>query len=259
MITTILWDVDGTLLDFGAAERAAIRSLFSEFGLGACSDEMLARYSEINDGFWKRLERNELTKKQVLIGRFEQFFGENGIDPEIAPAFNEKYQLRLGDTIVLRDDSPQIIVALKGKVKQYVVSNGTVAAQTKKLDRSGLGALMDGVFLSEKLGIEKPNAGFFDEVFSTLCINDRSTVMIVGDSLTSDIKGGMNAGIRTCWYNPDGAPVPKGYRVDLTISDLHELLPYLKAENGPDGVGLSGRETGSAAVETDGDVQRNIE
>ena len=223
MIDTILWDVDGTLLDFGAAERAAIRTLFAEFGLGRCTDAMLARYSEINTGFWQRLERNELSKARVLTGRFEQFFGEYGIRTDIVPEFNAKYQLALGDTIVYRDDSLNIVRSLNGKVKQYAVSNGTVAAQTKKLERSKLGELMDGVFLSEKLGVEKPNIRFFELVFSEIRPHDLSSVMIVGDSLTSDIRGGMNAGIRTCWYNPEGKPVPDDYRVDYVISDLHGL------------------------------------
>ncbi len=223
MITTVLWDVDGTLLDFNAAERAAIKALFSEFGLGACSDAMLARYSEINAGYWRRLERNELTKAEVLTGRFEQFFREYGLDTRIVQAFNARYQVALGDTIVYRDDSLKLVEALRGRVKQYVVSNGTVVAQTRKLERSKLGALMDGIFLSEELGVEKPNRGFFDKVFSAIRPDDLSQVMIVGDSLTSDIRGGMNAGIGTCWYNPGGEPIPEGYRVDCVIADLNEL------------------------------------
>ena len=146
MIKTILWDVDRTLLDFDAAERAAIQSLFVEFGLGECSDEQVARYSVLNMKYWEKLERGEITKPQVLVGRFEEFFAEEGIDVSLAPQFNDAYQLRLGDTIVYRDDSYEIVKSLRGKVRQCVVSNGTVVAQTKKLTRSGLGALMDGVF-----------------------------------------------------------------------------------------------------------------
>ena len=223
MIRIILWDVDGTLLDFHAAESAAIRSLFRDFGLGECTDEMIRRYSQINDSFWQRLERNEITKPQVLIGRFEAFFSETGIDPGLAPAFNRQYQPRLGDTIVFRDDSLSIIKALKGKVQQYVVSNGTIVAQTKKLRLSGLGEQMDGIFLSEELGVEKPNIGFFEKVFSAIHPEALSEVMIVGDSLTSDMQGGINAGIRTCWYNPCRKPLPDGYPVDHIIHDLHEL------------------------------------
>ena len=228
MITTVLWDVDGTLLDFNAAERAAIRTLFAEFKLGECTDEMLARYSAINISFWERLERNEITKPEVLRGRFEQFFGEYGIDTGLAAPFNERYQVTLGDTIVYLDDSIDIIRSLRGKVKQYVVSNGTVAAQTKKLDRSKLGELMDGIFLSEKLGVEKPNREFFDNAFAVIGPADPSEMIIIGDSLTSDIRGGMNAGIKTCWYNPQKKPVPEGYRIDYVIGDLHEVYGILK-------------------------------
>lgn len=223
MIQTILWDVDGTLLDFDAAECAAIRTLFQTFGLGECTDVMLARYHEINTLFWQRLERNELTRKQVLTGRFEQFFGEYGISKDIAADFNAGYQLTLGDTIVFRDDSLNIVRALRGSVKQYVVSNGTVAAQTKKLTVSKLGEQMDGIFLSEELGVEKPNIAFFDRVFSAIRADDPSSILIVGDSLTSDIQGGINAGIKTCWYNPAGKPVSAGYAIDYVIADLHEL------------------------------------
>ena len=231
MIKTILWDVDGTLLDFHAAERAAMETLFGEFNLGPCTEEMLARYSVINVGFWERLERGELTMAQILLGRFERFFSEYGIDPGIARAFNDRYQLTLGDTIAHRDDSLNVVKALKGRVRQYVVSNGTVAAQTKKLDRSGLGEQMDGIFLSEELGVEKPNIGFFEKVFSVIRPKALSEVMIVGDSLTSDIRGGMNAGIKTCWYDPQKRPVPEGYRVDHRISDLRELPRLLDQLN----------------------------
>lgn len=227
MITTLLWDVDNTLLDFSAAERAAVKSLFQEYGLGTCSEEMLRRYAAINMAYWERLERGELTKPEVLVGRFREFFETEGIDAAIAPEFNEKYQLRLGDTIVYRDDSLQIVKSLRGRVRQYVVSNGTVTAQTKKLRLSGLGALMDGIFLSEELGAEKPNAEFFDRVFSVLDDVDRSRVMIVGDSLTSDILGGSNAGIVTCWYNPGGKPAAGGVHPDHEISNLHEVFSLI--------------------------------
>ena len=91
MVRAILWDVDGTLLDFAAAEKAAIQRLFIEFGLGECTDDMVARYAAINDGYWKRLERGEITKREVLIGRFREFFTELGIDPDLSEAFNARY------------------------------------------------------------------------------------------------------------------------------------------------------------------------
>lgn len=228
MITTILWDVDGTLLNFLAAEKAAIRSLFEEYHLGVCSDEMLKRYSSINKNYWEMLERGEIEKKALLVGRFRDFFEKEGIDSSLAAEFNEKYQLRLGDTIIYCDDSLEIVKSLRGKVKQYVVSNGTVIAQTKKLRLSGLGELMDGIFLSEELGVEKPSVRFFDQVFAKIGPVDRSEVMIVGDSLTGDIRGGNNAGILTCWYNPEGTAAKEAVRIDHEIRDLHEVYGLLK-------------------------------
>ena len=225
--TTILWDVDGTLLDFRAAEKAAVKALFREFSLGECTDEMVRRYSQINEVFWQRLERNELTKPRILVGRFEQFFTEIGVPASLAPAFNDRYQLALGDTIVFRDDSINIVHALRGRVRQYAVTNGTVAAQNRKLTRSGLKDLLDGVFLSEGVGAEKPDTAFFKAVFDVIGPTDLSKILIVGDSLTSDIRGGNNAGIKTCWYNPDRLPARPGYRIDYTVSDLRKVPDLL--------------------------------
>ena len=228
MISTILWDVDGTLLDFIAAEKAAIKTLFGEFNLGQCSDEMIKRYSEINKTYWQRLERGEITKQEVLVGRFKEFFKSEGIDISVVEEFNSLYQLRLGDTIVYHDDSLEIIKSLQGRVRQYVVSNGTVEAQSKKLRLSGLGELVDGIFLSEHIGVEKPNIEFFDKVLEEIKPADRSSILIVGDSLTSDIQGGNNAGIVTCWYNPLGDKAPDKYIIDYEISDLHQIYEIIE-------------------------------
>ncbi len=228
MISTILWDVDGTLLDFIAAEKAAIKTLFGEFNLGQCSDEMIKRYSEINKTYWQRLERGEITKQEVLVGRFKEFFKSEGIDISVVEEFNSLYQLRLGDTIIYHDDSLEIIKSLQGRVRQYVVSNGTVEAQSKKLRLSGLGELVDGIFLSEHIGVEKPNIEFFDKVLEEIKPADRSSILIVGDSLTSDIQGGNNAGIVTCWYNPLGDKAPDKYRIDYEISDLHQIYEIIE-------------------------------
>ncbi len=227
-ITTILWDVDGTLLDFEAPEKAAMKSLFLEYGFGECTDEMVRRYSQINRDYWERLERKELAKPQILVGRFRDFFCEVGVSPSFAEEFNDKYQERLGDTIVFKDDSYEIVKSLHGKVLQYVVSNATILAQTKKLRVSGLGVLMDGVFLSEQVGFEKPDARFFDEVLGHIQETDKSRILLVGDSLTSDILGGTNAGLPTCWYNPKGLQAKGDVRIDYEIGDLHEIYDILQ-------------------------------
>ena len=226
-VKAILWDVDGTLLDFSAAEKAAVQKLFIEFGLGECTDGMVARYSAINDAYWKRLERSEITKAEVLVGRYRDFFSEIGVDPSLAETFNARYQIALGDTVVYRDDSLNLVKSLHGKVKQYVVSNGTVVAQTRKLERSGLGRWMDGIFLSEQLGAEKPSPRFFEQVFAALPDIPKEDMLIVGDSLTSDMKGGLIAGIPTCWYNPQSLPRPADMAIAFEIQNLQQIYELL--------------------------------
>lgn len=112
-------------------------------------------------------------------------------------------------------------------MKQYVVSNGTVVAQEKKLRLSGLGELMDSIFWSEALGVEKPNVEFFERMFETIGPVEKDQVLIVGDSLTSDIRGGNNAGIKTCWYNPDHKERYADVKIDYEIADLHEIYDII--------------------------------
>lgn len=223
----ILWDMDGTLLDFLAAEKNAIRSCFEKFQLGECSDDMLSRYSAINKRYWEMLERQELTKQEVLEGRFREFFSKEGLPVFMAEAFNAEYQIRLGDTVVYRDDSLELVRVLKSEVKQYIVTNGTKIAQDRKLKLSHFGKLMDGVFISDEIGIEKPLTGFFDKVFEQLGDVPRERVLIVGDSLTSDMRGGNNAKIKCCWYNPSGEKRPGDIRIDYDISNLQEIRGIL--------------------------------
>lgn len=227
MYKILLWDVDGTILDFDAAESAAIKKCFETQNLGCCTDEMVARYSAINKKYWQMLERGEITKPEVLVNRFSEFFESEGIDPAKAEAFNAEYQIRLGDTIVFRDDAFSLLSSLKDKgIRQYAVTNGTKTAQDKKLSLSGLIGIFDDVFISDVLGVEKPNAGFFDIVFDRIGVPesvDRSEVLIIGDSLTSDMQGGNNAGIDCCWYNPEDLENTKDLRLSHIISNLNEV------------------------------------
>lgn len=226
-IKIILWDIDGTILNFHEAEKNAIRKCFEIFGLGECTDSMLAEYSLINKKYWEMLERNEITKPQVLEGRFKEFFTNHQLDISCISAFNKEYQIRLGDTICFNDNAFQIISDLKGKVRQYAVTNGTKSAQKNKLSKSGLDKILDGVFISDEIGIEKPMKGFFDAVFAEIGNAQKEEVLIVGDSLTSDILGGNNAGILCCWYNPTNKKADVNYRIDYEIDSLNKIYDIL--------------------------------
>lgn len=231
MIKVLLWDIDGTLLNFLAAEKAAMKKCFEVCGIGECTDEMIERYSKINRKYWEMLERGEITKPQVLIGRFEEFFESEGVVTDCATEFNKEYQVRLGDTICFCDNGYEIVKSLKGRVKQYAVTNGTKVAQDKKLAKSGLIELFDAVFISEEIGVEKPGVGFFEKVWERIGRYEADEVMIIGDSLTSDMQGGNNAGILCCWYNPKGAVNYMGVRVDYEIDNLQKVKEIIHEEN----------------------------
>ena len=232
MIRVILWDIDNTLLNFNKAEVAALNKDFEEFSLGELTEEMFKEYIVINKRRWQALERGEMTKPEVTVGRFVEFFGQYGIDTSVASAFNERYQELLGETICFNDDAYEIVKDLKGKVLQCAASNGTKKAQTGKLKNSGLGELFDLVFISEDVGAEKPAIEFFDKAFSDIKEKigafELDEVLMIGDSLTSDIKGANNAGVKACWYNPEGVACDKEVDIDFEIKDLHEVYELLK-------------------------------
>ncbi len=229
MITTILWDVDGTLLDFVYSQRLAISQCFQTAGL-TINDEIIQRYSQINDSYWKRLELGEVTKSQLLSGRFLDLFAEYGIQGVDVEAFRREYQEALGKCFAYIDDSLNICHALRGKVKQYVITNGVTSTQQSKLKLSGLADCMEALFISEQIGTPKPGKAFFDAVLSSIEEKDKSRILVVGDSLSSDIKGGVMAGVKTCWYHPEGAVNTTEYQSDYEISDLHQIFALLERE-----------------------------
>lgn len=228
MYKYLLWDVDGTVLDFLASEAYAIKTLFKKYNIGECTDEMIKMYSAINLKYWQMLERNELTKSEILVGRFREFFGLIGVDSGIAESFNKEYQLTLGDHIEFVENAKEMLLAEKGRYTIAAVTNGTKIAQEKKLRLSGLDKVFDGIFISEDVGAEKPNTEYFEYVFNALGITDKSEVLIIGDSLTSDIKGGYLSGIHTCWYNPNHKPNTLGIDATYEIDNLKRVADILE-------------------------------
>ena len=226
MITTILWDVDGTLLDFHYSQKCALTKCFETAGL-MISAEIIALYSKINDSYWKRLELGEITKAQLLNGRFMTLFEELGIQGIDVDAFRKEYQVELGNAYAYIDDSLSVCKNLQGRAKQYVITNGVSSTQRNKLELSGFTACMDGIFISEEIGAPKPAAAFFDKVLDEIEEKDKTRILVVGDSLSSDIKGGVMAGLKTCWYRPEGTVNATGYNADYEISDLHEIEDIL--------------------------------
>lgn len=225
MTDAVLWDIDGTLLDFNAAERVGIRSAFEAFGLGMCTDEMLSIYARINEKYWKMLERGACTKHETMTWRFREFFELYGMDADIE-AFNDYYQDKLPETIVFTPGAWETVTALRHSFRQFCITNGNLPVQKRKLRDSGLDRIFERSFISDEVGFEKPSPHFFEYVLNAIDCKPENAI-VIGDSLTSDIRGAMNAGIPCCWYQPNAVEVPSGYVVDYVIHDLREVLTIL--------------------------------
>lgn len=231
MIKIILWDIDATLLDFLKSESMALKKAFLHFGLGECPDSTVAEYSTINQSYWNRLETCELTKEQVLVGRFEKFLSVNGYNDVDAEKFCEYFEASLPDCVEFMGNAEETIKTLSNSYYQYAVTNGAKAVQEKKLAVSGIDGIFNGAFISDDVGYAKPSKEFFNFVLDNIPKASNYEIMIVGDSLTSDIKGGNNMGFKTCWFNPHHLPLKDGFKVDYQLDNLDNIFDVLKNEN----------------------------
>ena len=223
MIKNILIDLDNTLFDFYSSEKKALEKTLIQMGLSP-DEKMLRRYSEINEEHWKRLEKGELTRTQVKVGRYRQLFSEYGVDisPEDTTACYEKKLSEEGD---LMEGALDLLRYLKGRYRLYVVSNGTLICQQGRMKNTGITDFFDDHFISQQIGYEKPQTEFFDYCFSKIPDFKKEETIIVGDSISADIIGGKNAGITAVWFNFKGetSPLP-----DFEIHALSELKIILE-------------------------------
>ena len=226
MVKDVLFDLADTLFDFHADERVALDKTFAALELPV-DDAVRARYSEINQAQWKALERGEITREQVKRRRFELLFAELGYEKEQALAAARIYHERLAEDFHYMEGAPELLEELNGTYRMFLVSNGNLSVQQGRLGKSGIGRYFADIFISEVLGAEKPSRRFFELAFEKILDFDPAQAVIVGDSLTSDIRGGINAGVRTIWFNPKRLPavaeIPADYEL-RRLKDLPELL-----------------------------------
>lgn len=225
MIKTVFLDLDDTIFDFHKAEAVALSGMLNEIGVSPTED-LIRRYSEINDAQWKRLERGELTRAQVLTERFRLFFLEFGIDRAPTEA-RRIYEGRLGIGHYFIEGAEELLTALHGKYKLYLASNGTAAVQAGRIKSSGIEKYFEMIFVSESVGYNKPSREFFEACFCAIGGVDRESAIIIGDSLSSDILGGKNAGIKTCLFNPKNKIITGDIIPDYTVSSLAEIPTLL--------------------------------
>ncbi len=197
--STLLFDADNTLMDFYAAEEEGIKNTCLAFGIEYIK-QTGELYSKINDGFWKRFEKGEIKREEIKVGRFREFIKTLGLN--LSPKeMSQRYIEELSCGKMLLDGALDTCRRLSEKYAMYIVTNGNAYVQRRRFDGCGLEPFFKDVFISEELGAKKPDKQFFLKVFEEIEEKDTSRICIIGDSMSSDILGGINAGIDTCFFN----------------------------------------------------------
>ena len=218
--SVIFFDLDNTLLDFYKSEKTAIRTVLEMHSLPA-TDEVVKLYSEINRSYWEAFERGDIKREEIFEGRFKTLLEHLQLQGDTAAIANDYFEcLAAGHDLM--DGATEILAWLKAKgISIYATTNGIARTQYRRIKESGLEPFFDGVFISEEVGSQKPEREYFDYVMKNIPNVKRKEILVIGDSMSSDILGGINAGLDTCWLAPweEQAKYPCNYR----ISNLYEL------------------------------------
>ena len=226
MIEYLFLDLDDTILDFHKAERIGIAKTFREMGIEP-TEAILQRYHVINKECWLQLEKGLLTRQEVLVQRFSRLFEELGAAAD-ATLCAKTYERNLSIGHYFLPGAEEAVTALSKKYRLFLASNGTASVQHGRMTSANLYRFFEKVFVSQELGSNKPNAEFFQRAFAQIPDFDPKKAIMVGDSLSSDILGGINAGIVTCWVNPNHAPADPNIRPDHEIESITQLETLLE-------------------------------
>lgn len=221
----IFLDIDGTLLDFEVYEHAAFQAACDTHHI-SYTNAWYHRYHDINLALWKQHELGLIKREELIYTRFSKLFAEMEVQVD-AHSFEHKYQEALAQGCHYVDGAIEILEYLEKKYELYIVTNGIAVTQHKKITSAGIDRYVKSIFISEELGAQKPKKEFFDACFAQINDISKEEVMIIGDSLSSDIKGGNNAGIKTCWFNPKHEVNDTDIKVDKEIHLLSELKGIL--------------------------------
>ena len=223
---SIFLDLDNTILDFSKAERIALTQTLTERGV-TVTEAVLLRYRDINIYCWEQLEDGKMARDEVLRRRFEMLFEELGLSCDGQEA-TERYEglLHFGHWFI--PGAEELLKTLAPLHDLYLASNGVASVQHSRIASAGIEPYFKGIFISEELGAVKPQREFFEACFARIPGFDPARALMVGDSLTSDIRGGINAGIRTCWFNPGHKPERDDIKADYLFHTLSELPTLLE-------------------------------
>lgn len=224
----LLFDADDTLFDFKACERKAFTENMEAHGVRVVPD-MVECYSAFNDFCWKELERGEIEKSELVVKRYKLFLDHYKIafDPK---EINDGYEKALSEVAILLPYALKMVKRLSKKARMYIITNGLTAVQEGRFKKSPITPYFSDIFISEQLGSKKPDKLFFDLIEKKIPDFDKCRAVVIGDSLTSDIKGGNNAGIDCIWCNFRGKERLSGYEIIKEVANLEELTEYLEGE-----------------------------
>lgn len=224
----ILFDLDNTLIDFDDAEKNALRLTFNEFNIPYESD-YLKIYHDINDKYWKMLEKGLIERKVLIIKRFEDFFNLLTVTGVDCKAFNDTYLSNIANGKKLLPNAVETVKAVfELGAKCYLVTNGNKIVQNKRLQGQPFIKYISGVAISEDVGYKKPDKEFFIGAEKMFNVKFDSKTIVVGDSLTSDILGGINAGLDTCFVNTKNQDKIEGITPTYEIRNLPDLIEIVK-------------------------------
>ncbi len=221
----LLFDADGTLYDYDAAEAMALCESLKFYDIDFTS-ECHMRYRQINSQLFKEYEQGVMASSRLRVKRFELLFEEYDIELD-AHVFANLYLSKLSSCSILIPGALDIIRKLGNDYQMAIVTNGIADVQRKRFDKSEIKQYFSRVIISDEIGVAKPDGRFFDAAFMAIGYPDKKDVIIIGDSLTSDIAGGINYGIDTCWFNPLKASNKDNVKMTYEITALSELAGVL--------------------------------
>lgn len=227
--SVLLLDLDGTLLDFNRAQEEALRRVFERHDI-ACSEKNLATYARINHDLWKQLELGLITKDELQRTRFQITFDELGMMRQDGAAFAAEFKEELGQGSFLIDHVLETLNSLKQEYELVAITNGIKETQYRRLDKSGLRPYFKHIFISDEMGCQKPMKEYFEKVFEVLNEKDIRKLLVVGDTLSSDILGANNADLDCCWINAHKEPIPMDIHPTYVIEHIEDLITLLKQQ-----------------------------
>lgn len=246
--TCVLLDIDNTLLDFDAAERQALTDMLAEYELPH-DENACAVYHKVNRELWDSLAKGQLNKQKLFQIRFSRFMQAMQLpDNGKSKAMNDRYEELLATHADLLPGALTALEELGEVATLAIVSNGALAVQESRIAASGIGRYMDGIYISEKVGAAKPSAKLFEHAFRDLGITNKSRVLMVGDDLLADIKGGQNAGVDTCWFNPKNEENKSGIMPKYTVGSYEELYRIVMEPEELENLGVRNRRHSNEAL-----------